>query len=114
MSGDAQGPNFTAKVHLTEPLGESPDFFISAGASATDIVLFAVLLVAGPPVALLIVEAIAGAIRACVLECRSRAKTRSHAERFGWAQTTAGQLELFRAALARRTDAPSVRAQGSC
>ena len=46
-------------------------------------------------------EGIAEAVRALLAGPPSRAATRAYAERFGWAETSAGQLAMFRAVLAR-------------
>ena len=47
-------------------------------------------------------EAIAEGVRQLALHPPDRAATRAHAERFGWAETTAGQLALFRRILEGR------------
>jgi len=46
---------------------------------------------------------IAGGVRRLLSNPPSRAATRAHAERFGWDETTAGQLSLFRRVLGGQT-----------
>ena len=46
-------------------------------------------------------EGIAAAVRDLLANPPDRAATRAYAERFGWAETSAGQLRVFRAMLAR-------------
>ena len=59
---------------------------------------------------LVMTERSARAVVAAVLDLAAnppeRAATRAYAERFGWAATSQGQLDLFRAILARRASAP--------
>ena len=61
--------------------------------------------VAAPEAGLVVEEGTAGAIadgvRRLLLAPPERAATRAYAERFGWDETSAGQLQLFRALLAR-------------
>jgi glycosyltransferase involved in cell wall biosynthesis len=47
-------------------------------------------------------EALAAGIRRVLADPPARAATRAYAERFGWDETTTGQLALFRRVLARR------------
>ena len=47
--------------------------------------------------------AIADAARQLAAAPPDRAATRRYAERFGWQETTEGQLRVFRAVLARRS-----------
>jgi teichuronic acid biosynthesis glycosyltransferase TuaC len=49
--------------------------------------------------------AIAEGVRTLFAKLPERAATRAYAERFGWEETTAGQLELFRRVLADRVNA---------
>lgn len=48
--------------------------------------------------------AIGAAVRALLADPPARAATRRYAERFGWEETTAGQLALFRSVTGRRTE----------
>lgn len=50
--------------------------------------------------------AIAAVVRALLAAPPDRAATRAYAERFGWAETTAGQLAVFRDVLAHRLTSP--------
>jgi glycosyltransferase involved in cell wall biosynthesis len=47
-------------------------------------------------------QAIAASIRALAADPPARADTRAYAERFGWEETSAGQLALFRQVMARK------------
>jgi glycosyltransferase involved in cell wall biosynthesis len=48
-------------------------------------------------------SAIAAGVRRLLADPPARTATRAYAERFGWEETTAGQVALFRAVLAQRT-----------
>jgi glycosyltransferase involved in cell wall biosynthesis len=59
-------------------------------------------------------DALATTVRACLAKRLSRHATRRHAERFGWHQTSMGQIDLFHAAISRRTRMGGARAERAC
>ncbi len=58
-------------------------------------------------------EAIAAAVDALLAAAPERAATRAYAERFGWDETTAGQVELFRRVISAPSPSGRGRGEGS-
>lgn len=59
-------------------------------------------------------KALAAAVRRLLTRLPDRSRTRSYAEGFGWNETTAGQLTLFRAILSSRAKAGTGSPLGVC